>query len=141
MIEDLSAAIRPNLVSISNPVRSDDSQGLAVAIAQAADDRKGGNILILQVIGISYLADYFVLVTGFSRAQVRAIAAAIQDRAQQQWQRSPRRTEGQADGTWILQDYGDVIVHIFLPQQREFYNLEAFWGHAERIPFAPTPGS
>jgi ribosome-associated protein len=51
------------------------------------------------------------------------------------WQRLPLRTEGQAEGSWVLQDYGEVIVHILLPQEREFYNLEAFWGHAEQIEF------
>lgn len=111
------------------------SQDLAWTIAQAADDRKGDEILILQVGEVSYLADYFVIVTGFSRAQVRAICQSIEQKVETMWERLPLRVEGQSEGSWILQDYGEVIVHILLPQEREFYNLEAFWGHAEQIEF------
>ena len=89
---------------------------------------------------VSYLADYFVMMTGYSRVQVRAIAQAIEDKVQQELQRSPIRTEGKSEGTWVLQDYGDVLVHIMMPTEREFYNLEAFWGHAERIEFPAADG-
>ncbi|WP_228060774.1 MULTISPECIES: ribosome silencing factor [unclassified Coleofasciculus] len=113
------------------------SRELALTIAQAADDRKGADIQILGVAEVSYLTDYFVIVTGFSRVQVRAISQSIKQQVEEVWQRLPLRTEGQSDGSWILQDYGEVIVHIMLPQEREFYNLEAFWGHAEQIEFQP----
>jgi len=111
----------------------DSALELALAIAHAADDRKGGDIMLLNVGAVSSLADYFVIVTGFSKAQVRAIAGTVQDKVEEMFQRSPVHTEGQSEGTWTLQDYGDVIVHILMPQEREFYNLEAFWSHAERI--------
>ena len=112
---------------------TDRSQALAVAIAQAADDRKGGDIQILKVDEVSFLADYFVIVTGFSRTQVRAIATAMTHKAAEQCQREPLRKEGQSEATWIVLDYGDVIAHILMPEQRDFYDLEAFWGHAERL--------
>lgn len=114
----------------------DASRELAITIAQAASDRKAGNIVLLGVTE-SYVADYFVMVTGFSRVQVRAIAGAIVEEVEQEWQQRPLRSEGQAEGSWLVLDYGDVIVHIMTPKEREFYNLEAFWGHAERIDF-PT---
>jgi len=123
------------LVTISAK-KQDESQNLAVTAAQAADDRKGGDIVLLKVAEVSYLADYFVMVTGFSKVQVRAISQSIQEKVETELQRQPLRMEGQAEGTWVLLDYGDVIVHILMPQEREFYNLEAFWGHAERIDFA-----
>lgn len=113
--------------------RPEASQELAMNIAQAAEDRKASDIILLRVGEVSYLADYFVIATGYSRVQVRAIAAAIKDKVEQEWQRLPLRTEGQSEGTWVLQDYGEVMVHIMMPPEREFYNLEAFWGHAERI--------
>jgi ribosome-associated protein len=119
-------------------VSDDDSRELALTIAQAADDRKAGDIVLLKVSDVSYLADYFVVVTGFSSAQVRAIARSIEDEVEEKWHRYPTQTEGQAEGSWMLLDYGDVIAHIFMPDEREFYNLEAFWGHAERIDFVPT---
>ncbi|BAU40708.1 ribosome silencing factor [Leptolyngbya sp. O-77] len=117
------------------------SDDLALAIAQAADDRKGDDIVLLKVADVSYLADYFVLVTGFSHVQVRAIANSIEQTVKEKLQRVPVRIEGQAEGNWVLIDYGDVIAHIFLEKDREFYNLEAFWGHAERLSFAALQGA
>lgn len=114
------------------------SGNLATTIAEAASDRKAGEIVVLRVADVSYLADYFVMMTGYSRVQVRAIAEAIEDQVEKQWQRRPIRTEGKAEGSWVLQDYGEVIVHIMMPKEREFYNLEAFWIHAERIPLPNT---
>ena len=115
------------------------AKALALAIADAADDRKAGNITILQTGDVSYLADYFVIVTGFSNVQVRAIANSVEDAVEAKFDRLPLRTEGMSEGRWVLKDYGEVIVHIFMPDDREFYDLEAFWGHAERIEFTPTP--
>ena len=115
------------------------AKALALAIADAADDRKAGNITILQTGDVSYLADYFVIVTGFSNVQVRAIANSVEDAIETKFDRLPLRTEGMSEGRWVLKDYGEVIVHIFMPDDREFYDLEAFWGHAERIEFTPTP--
>lgn len=116
---------------------TDSSLALALAAIQAADDRKGGDIVLLRVTEVSLLADYFVLATGYSKVQVRAIANAVADRTQDEQLRAPIHTEGMAESTWVLQDYGDVIVHILMPQEREFYNLEAFWGHAERVDYQP----
>ncbi len=117
------------------PVSQDSSRWLAETIARAADERKAGDIVLLHVADISYLAEYFVIVTGFSRVQVRAIAEAIKQTAAEVCARKPLRQEGQDSGNWLVQDYGDVIVHIFMPKERDYYNLEAFWSHAERIPF------
>ncbi len=109
------------------------SDNLALTVAEAASDRKADDILVLRVADVSYLADYFVIMTGYSRVQVRAIAESIEAKVQTDWQRRPFQTEGKADSSWVLLDYGEVIVHIMMPTEREFYNLEAFWVHAERI--------
>ena len=123
----------------SSPDRASDTDLLPMmqAIAQAVADRKGGDLTVLHAGPVSTLADYFVIVTGLSKAQVRAISDSIADRVEKDFQRLPSHLEGQADGTWVLMDYGDVIVHVQMPQEREFYNLEAFWGHAEKIEMAP----
>ncbi|MEH1770042.1 ribosome silencing factor [Nostoc sp.] len=118
---------------ISHGQTEEASRELAATIAVAASDRKAGEILLLKVAEVSYLADYFVMMTGYSRVQVRAIAQAIEGKVETELQRRPLRTEGKVEGSWVLQDYGDVIVHIMMPKEREFYNLEAFWIHAERI--------
>lgn len=116
----------------------DDALNLAYAIAAAADDRKAGNITILQVGDVSYLADYFVVATGFSAVQVRAITGSIEATLETDHNRRPLRVEGQGEGSWIVMDYGEVIAHIFMPEARDFYDLEAFWGHANQIPYQPS---
>ncbi|HCF27697.1 MAG TPA: ribosome silencing factor [Cyanobacteria bacterium UBA11049] len=134
-----SVFVTSNKVNFS-ATDAEESKQLAITIAQAGEDRKAGDIILLHVAEVSYLADYFVMMTGYSRVQVRAIAQAIEDKVQQEWKRSPLRTEGKSEGTWVLQDYGDVLIHIMMPKEREFYNLEAFWGHAERIEFPAADG-
>ncbi|MGC9503751.1 ribosome silencing factor [Baaleninema sp.] len=113
--------------------RDAESYRLAMLAAEAAEDRKGSNIVVLRVEEVSYLADYFIIATGFSRVQVRAISQSIEDNVEENLERKPLRVEGQAEGNWVLMDYGDAIVHVLMPEERDFYNLEAFWGHAERI--------
>lgn len=113
--------------------RPEESKELALISAAAASDRKAGDIVVLGVAEVSFLADYFVLVTGYSKAQVRAISQSIEDQIEEQLNRLPIRTEGQSEGNWVLKDYGDVMVHIMMPKEREYYNLEAFWGHAQRV--------
>jgi ribosome-associated protein len=112
------------------------SQELAWTIAEAADDKKAADITILQVEDVSYLTDYFVIATGFSKIQIKAIADAIEEKIAEQFQINPVRVEGKTEGNWVVQDYGEVIVHLFLPSEREYYTLEAFWGHAKRIEFS-----
>ncbi len=119
--------------STVNTGGEENSEQLALTIVCAASDRKAADILLLKVGEVSYIADYFLMMTGYSRVQVRAIADAIEDKVKTEYQRLPLRTEGKVEGGWVLQDYGDVIVHIMMPKEREFYNLEAFWGHAEKV--------
>jgi len=134
--QDLDQNLDQNLGNAHNP--KDASYRLAKAIATAADERKAGDIMILHVGEVSYLADYFVIVSGFSKVQVRAISQAIDAQVETELRRLPLRVQGQAEGSWIVKDYGDVIAHIMLPEERDFYNLEAFWGHGEQIPFTSS---
>jgi len=112
----------------------DRSERLARLAAEAADERKGSDIVLLKVGDVTVLADYFVLVTGYSKVQVRAIARSIEDKIEETMNRKPIRSEGFSEGTWVVEDFGDVIVHVMMPQEREYYGLESFWGHAARIP-------
>ncbi|MEE3720016.1 ribosome silencing factor [Tumidithrix elongata RA019] len=106
---------------------------MTMTAATVADDRKAEDILILAIGEVSVLAEYFVIATGFSKAQVRAIANAIEGKLAEDFNRVPRRTAGESEATWILQDYGDVMVHIMMPTERKTYELEAFWGHAPKV--------
>jgi ribosome-associated protein len=125
--------------TVTDATTPDEARGLILTAAQAADDRKAVDIVLLCVAEVSYLADYFAIVTGFSNVQVRAISQAIADQVEEEWGRLPLRTQGLSDASWVVMDYGDAIIHILKPQEREFYNLEAFWGHAERIEFSTAP--
>ena len=124
-----------NPTEIITPTAQDlKTEKLLETIVAAAEEKKAGDITILKVADICYLTDYFIIITGYSTPQVRAIEDAIEAAMEIEWQQSPRQVEGKTEGSWILMDYGDIIVHIFLPKEREFYNLEAFWGHAQRLP-------
>jgi len=127
-----------NNIVIGEPNASNNevtSEEIAYAIAEAADDKKAQDIVLLKVVEVSYLTDYFVIVTGFSKPQLRAVCDSIQQKIAEKFEREHIRIEGKGDGRWVLIDYGEVIVHAFLPEEREFYNLEAFWGHAERVDY------
>lgn len=129
-----STTIQSSTSAIPNP-EQDSSLQLALAAIQAADERKAGDITLLRVTEVSLMADYFVITTGYSKAQVRAIAGSVADKLEEELRRAPLHTEGMAEATWVLQDYGDVIVHTLMPNERDFYDLEAFWGHAERVDY------
>ncbi|MBD1823517.1 ribosome silencing factor [Cyanobacteria bacterium FACHB-DQ100] len=126
-----------NQQTLSTPIANldDRSATLARLAAEAADERKGSEIVLLKVGDVTVLADYFVMVTGYSKVQVRAIARSIEEKVEETMNRRPIRSEGFAEGSWIVEDYGDVIVHVMMPQEREYYGLESFWGHAARVPF------
>jgi ribosome-associated protein len=126
----------PRADSTSQVMTDPSSLQLARTIAEGADDRKGVDIVILKVSEVSYLAEYFVVMSGLSAVQVRAIAGSIEQKVETELHRLPVRSEGKNDGSWIVMDYGDVIAHVFMPQEREFYDLEAFWGHAEKIRYS-----
>ncbi|MCX5942247.1 MAG: ribosome silencing factor [Cyanobacteria bacterium] len=112
-----------------------DSHALALLAADACDDRKAVDILLIRVDEVSSLADWFVIATGLSDVQVRAIARSVEDRLEIEAGRMPLRKEGQSEGRWVLLDYGEVIVHALTPAERSYYDLEAFWGHGETVPF------
>ncbi|PZR57932.1 MAG: ribosome silencing factor [Candidatus Meridianibacter frigidus] len=105
---------------------------LVETITAAALDKKGEDLQILDLAGRTIIADAFAIITGRSKIQTRSIADSISQAVQRAGFRIAR-VEGYADGNWILLDAGSVIVHVFTPEQRQFYNLERLWGsHDER---------
>lgn len=96
-------------------------------VRDAALDKKGIDFTILDVHARTILADAFAIVTGRSKIQTRAIADAIVE-ALKGNDVAVSRVEGYGEGTWILIDAGSLIVHVFTPEQRTFYNLERLWG-------------
>ena len=109
-----------------------DSEALARLAAEACDDRKAVDIRLIRVDEVSSLADWFVICSGLSDVQVRAIARSVEDKIEEESGRLPLRKEGQTEGRWVLLDYGEVIVHALTPEERSYYDLESFWGHGEK---------
>jgi ribosome-associated protein len=109
-----------------------DSRDLALLAAEACDDRKAVDIRLIRVEEVSSLADWFVICSGLSDVQVRAIGRSVEDRLEEETGRLPLRREGQTEGSWVLLDYGEVIVHVLTPSERSYYDLESFWGHGEQ---------
>ncbi len=114
------------------------SEALARLAAEACDDRKAVDIRLIRVDDISSLADWFVICSGLSDVQVRAIARSVEERLELEAHRLPLRREGQTEGRWVLLDYGELIVHVLTPQERHFYDLESFWGHGEQHRYIPA---
>ena len=115
-----------------------DSQQLADLAADACDDRKASNIRLIRVEDVSSLADWLVIAGGQSDVQVRAIARSVEDRLEIEAERLPLRKEGLQEGRWALLDYGELIVHVLTPDERGYYDLEAFWSHGESREFLPS---
>jgi ribosome-associated protein len=98
-------------------------------VRAAALDKKGEGFMEIDISGKTIIADKFVIVTGRSKVQTRAIADSIAEKTKEAGMRVGR-IEGHADGNWILLDLGNVVVHVFTPEQRAFYNLERLWAEA-----------
>ncbi|MGB8521081.1 MAG: ribosome silencing factor [Candidatus Tumulicola sp.] len=104
----------------------------------AALDKKAEDFAAIDVGGRTILADTFVVVTGRSKIQTRAIADSIVEAVERNGG-SVRKVEGYNDGGWILIDLGDAIVHVFTPEQRDFYNIERLWSPADQRRVAGNP--
>ena len=104
----------------------------AAACARIASDNKGRDIVVLDMRGLTPLYDFFVLVNGASRRQVHTITEEIDDEMHRLGDRR-LSVEGYEASTWVVQDYGDVIVHVFDPARREYYALEELWADAPRV--------
>lgn len=102
------------------------------AIARAADEKKAENLVILDVHKLTSLTDYFVFCSGNNPRQNKSIAEEIKQSLVASKER-PSHLEGMQNATWILMDYGDIIIHIFMPEVRDFYDLEGLWADAKRL--------
>lgn len=110
-----------------------DAITLAVEVADAAEDRKATDLLLLDVADVLAVVDVFLLATARSERQLSAVAESIEDRVRSHRDRKPERREGRPDSGWVLLDFGDVVCHLFSEEQRDFYGLERLWGDVPRI--------
>ncbi len=116
-------------ISAPTPSRTHEQ---AVCIAQAALEKQGGDVLVLEVGDLTSIADYFVLASGESERQVRAIATFIEKDMSEKFDTIPQ-IEGKDTAKWILLDFGAIIVHIFKSDIRQYYALEKMWADAPQI--------
>ncbi|QHW30486.1 ribosome silencing factor [Paenibacillus rhizovicinus] len=111
------------------------SEELLQAVVTAAEDKKAQNIVALDLQNISLVADYFVICHGNSDVQVQAITTEIRKQAESRGVRV-RGIEGADSGRWVLVDIGDVVVHVFHRDEREYYSIERLWSDAKVVEFA-----
>ncbi|MDH3785920.1 MAG: ribosome silencing factor, partial [Acidobacteriota bacterium] len=105
----------------------------------AARERQAGELLILDLRGLSDVTDYFVICHGSSDRQVKAIAETIEDRLRTNLSVKPKHVEGRLQAEWILMDYIDIVVHVFHEEKRRFYRIERLWGDAPSVELPPDP--
>lgn len=115
-----------------------DSAAMARLAAEACDDRRAMDIVLIRVEEVAYLTDWFVICSGGSPVQVRAVARSVEETLEEKARRRPLRLEGVSEGRWVLLDYGELIVHVMGTQERHFYDLEGFWSHGELHTHGPT---
>jgi ribosome-associated protein len=117
-------------------VTEQDSRDWALIAARAASDKKGSQIVVQYVHDAIKITDYFVIVTGMNNRQVDAIGDAVEEALREQVGVKPLGREGEDELTWVLLDYGNIVVHIFQPETRDFYRLETLWNDAPTLDLA-----
>lgn len=119
----------------------DLSRALAVAAADEAVDRKGQDIVLLDLRALTSATDWFLLATGESDVQVRSIAERIEERLREAHDVRPWHVEGLQHGRWVLLDYVDFVVHVFHRETRDYYQLDRLWADAPSESFPQEAGS
>jgi len=116
------------------PARPDTARGRALAAARVAEETRGTDVRVLDLRGLTDVFDYFVLATGTSRRQLHAMADEIEQVMKKEMHDTRRGSEGYEEGRWIVLDYGDVVVHLFDAESREYWDLEQLWSGCKTVP-------
>ena len=106
-----------------------DSSRLVELAASACDDKKAGDIKLLKISEVSCIADWILITEGLSDVQVRGIVNNVEKTLKDEAELIPLRKEGINEAKWALLDYGDLIINVFQPRERKFYDLESFWSN------------
>lgn len=110
-----------------------DDAHWAKTAARAADERSATDVVVLEVGPVLALCEYFVIASGSNPRQVRAIAEEVEAQVGEGGGPKPLRIEGLDDRQWVLLDYGDLVVHVFLEETRDYYDLERLWADVPRV--------
>lgn len=124
--------------SLEDPVQHEQAEEIAKKIAGILDMKKALDVKIINVHEKTILADFFVFATGTSTTQVNSLADEVEFKLKTEDNIEPLRVEGAGSGSWVLIDYGSIIVHVLGVQSKEFYKLEKLWADGTEVPFEKT---
>lgn len=128
--------------SVPLPSGADDGLSWALVAARAADTKTDEDTVVLEVAGVLSITSWFVITGGRNPRQVKTIVEEIEAKVAEAGGPRPLRVEGLDARQWVLMDYGDVVVHVFLDETRRFYQLERLWGDVPRVEWREgRPGS
>ncbi len=112
-----------------------DNKQLVLMAARACDEKKAKNIKLIKIKKVSFISEWILIAEGLSDVQVRSITNSIEVELREKAEIEPIRKEGINEAKWALLDYGDLIVNIFQPDIRKFYDLESFWSNGDNLDF------
>ena len=121
--------------TLEDAVQHEEAENVAKKIAEILDSKKALDVKIINVHEKTILADFFVFATGTSTTQVNALADEVEFKLKTEDGIEPLRVEGAGSGSWVLVDYGSIIVHVLGVQSKEFYKLEKLWADGTEVPF------
>ncbi len=112
-----------------------DNKQLILMAAKACDEKKAKNIKLIKIKKVSFISEWILIAEGLSDVQVRSITNSVEVELKEKAEIEPIRKEGVNEAKWALLDYGDLIVNIFQPDIRKFYDLESFWSNGDNLDF------
>ena len=112
-----------------------DNKKVAFLAAKACDSKKANDIRLINVNKVSYITDWILIAEGLSDVQVRSISKSVENDLKDLFNMEPLRKEGINEAKWALLDYGDLIVNIFQPEYRKYYDLESFWSNGDNFKY------
>ena len=112
-----------------------DNKQLVLIAARACDEKKAKNIKLIKIKKVSFISEWILIAEGLSDVQVRSITNSVEVALREKAEVEPIRKEGVNEAKWALLDYGDLIVNIFQPDIRKFYDLESFWSNGDNLDF------
>lgn len=122
-----------SIVRRGEPQLAGEVPGAAVVAARSADAKLGDRTVVLDMAGLLGITDAFVVTSATNGRQVKSIVEAVEASVKAELGIAPLRVEGLGDLQWVLMDYGDAVVHVFLEETRQLYDLERLWGDAPRV--------
>ena len=112
-----------------------DNKSLVLMAAKACDEKKAKDIKLIKIDKVSFISEWIIIAEGLSDVQVRSITNSVEGELRVKARIEPIRKEGVTEAKWALLDYGDLIVNIFQPEIRKFYDLESFWSNGDNLAF------